>query len=189
MILIIPPTVSAQVESLPFDFRAFKATRIHPKSDPCLMAALNRLYEDSPSFRVMLARFEKEEPKVILHFECMEERTLGFLLIETTSDNYLITVGVQGKLARLGFDSLEPWLGLLLFGLFEICHKDGVVETKTSHYVFDSSTESHMWNYQQELRKELGKANSQPKLNLAPNGILLYRTLVLGQRYDLGVQN
>ena len=189
MIPIIPPGASAQVESLPFDFGTFKATRVHPKSDPTLIAALNRLYEDSPSFRVMLARFAKEEPKVVLYFECMEEKTLGLLLIKNTSENYLITVCVQGKLARLGFDSIEPWLGSLLFGLVEICHKDGVIESKTSYYVFDSSTESHMWNYQQELRKELGKANSLPKLNLAPNGMLLYRTLVLGQRYDLGVQN
>jgi hypothetical protein len=178
------PPVTDQPAAQAFDYNAFKLGHVHLKSDPSLLAALDRLYQDSPSFRILLARFATEQPKVILHFEPIEEPSFGMLIIQKTNDNYLITLGVQTKPRRLGLDSAEPWLGLILYGLFEISRKDGVFQVSEHRYLFHRSVESHMWNYQQNLRGELRTAGTEPRLVLTGNGKLLYQSVVLRKRYD-----
>jgi hypothetical protein len=184
ILLTPPPTVTVQADIQPFDLNAYNTTHIHPQSEPSLRAALSRLYQDVPSFRVLLARYATEHSNVMLNLQLTEERSFGSLVVDAIPNGYVISVVVQGKPARIGLDSLEPWLGSTLYGLFEISHEAKVLETLPNRYIFESSVLAHMWNYQDELRRALRKANSEPKLVLTGNGKLIYRTLVLRKRSD-----
>lgn len=181
MIPLLVPAVILQAEAQPFDFEKFKASRIHRESDPELMAALNRLYQDSPSFRQLLARFAKDQPNIILLLKPIEKKVYGSLGIIKLVDGYIVIVGVQTRLAKSGVDSLEPWLGFLVYGLLEISNKDGVIAQNQTSFLFNPSVEKRMWKFQLELRHELAQAGTRPKLKLNSDGEHLYRTLVLGE--------
>lgn len=170
MFFFAPPPIIHQIDAPLFDFEHFKATRVHPKSDPELMTALNRLYADCPSFRDLLASFEKEQPTIHILLIPMERNTLGSLKVDKIANGYLITVYVQNKFTRLGLDSREPWLGSILFALLEITRKDGVFGVSADKFIFTNEIETCAWNFQQKIRSELNRANQKPKLKLAKNG-------------------
>ena len=146
-----PPPIIHQIEAPLFDFEHFKATRVHPKSNPELMKAFNRLYADCPSFRDLMANLAKEQPTIHILLLPMEKNTFGTLKVDKIATGYLITVFVQNKFTRLDLDSREPWLGSILFALLEITRKDGVFGISHNKFIFTNEIETCAWNFQQKL--------------------------------------
>ena len=178
------PYIQIQNDVKVFDFEFFKSTRVHPDSDHKLQLALARLYQDCPTFRVMISDFSKEQSNISLLLTTTVKRTFGTVQIDKTPNGYLITVFTQTKLANAGFDSIEPWLGSILFALLEFTRRDGVQKISPNRYLFDDKIEASMWFFQQKIRDELKKSKTIPKLKIADNGKVLYNVTILKSRID-----
>ena len=183
MILLpfLPPAALVQAEARPFDFAAWKLAHVDPQSNPALVAALDRLHQDCPGFRAMLAAFAADQPRTSVLLGTMTERSYGQLGIVKVQDGFLIHVGVQAKLVDLGFDSYEPWLGSLLFALAEVSRADNVVQRKDQNYRFNSHVQDVFWSAQTSLRIEFEKAPSAARPRLTLNYRDLFKHYVLGR--------
>jgi hypothetical protein len=173
----VGPRVAGQ--DAPFDFAAFKSTRIHVQSEPALLAALDRLHQDSPTFRGILAELATTQKNLCLLLRTTEEVTIGDLEVRPVPGGYILVVSVQAKIARLRRDSLEPWLGFLLAGLLEVSKSGNVVPETAYTYTFSLPVQKAMWETQKVLRRELKAANTKPRLILAVSGLGAYKNYLL----------
>jgi hypothetical protein len=172
-----PPLTTPQPQA--FDWANFKATRLHPQSDPALRMALDRLFQDCPSFRALLAAFAGDQPSVRLLLETTEEKDYGGFVLHRTAGDYLIRVKVQARLVDLGYDSFEPWLGSLLFVLADLCRGRDVTQLSNGNWLLDPSAEATFWKNQRWLRLELNRATTKPRLKLTLHLMNQYGVFVL----------
>lgn len=181
MLLLTPALVLAPLPpDSAFDFDQFRSTRLRSDSSPELVQALVRLYQDSPAFAALLGRLAREEPKVTLSLLKTEDKTFGTLVVKRTPDSYHITLGVQTRLARLGLDAAEPWLAALVFALREVCRNERAHYLADGNYRFTPEVAEKSARFQDEVRVELKRANSLPRLVLDPFWPRAFRRHVLG---------
>lgn len=182
MLFLALPLLAGQVQVQPqaFDYAAFKATRLDPRSDPALVKALDRLYLDCPSIRAMLAGFATAHPLVILGLGTFEEKDYGRLVVHRTAERYLIEVQAQSRLVVLGYDSIEPWLGSLLFVLDEVCNGTDLTSLADGNWLLPPNSQATFWKHQRGLRVELNAAATQPRLRLTMRLMYQYAVFVHG---------
>lgn len=180
MLLLALPMPASQVQTQAFDYTAFKAAHLDPRSDPALVKALDRLQQDCPSFRTMLAAFSQAQPLVTLCLGTTEVPDYGRFIVHRTADRYLIEVLVQSRLVTLGYDSYEPWLGSLLFVLNEVCNGADLTRQGNGRWLLPPNAQATFWKNQRWLRLELNAATSTPRLKLTLHLMNQYATFVLG---------
>jgi hypothetical protein len=112
----------------------------------------------------------------------MAEKSFGAIDIQVGPKGYLFVISIQSKLMKLHLDSMEPWVGSMMYCLLEISRQNLVLPITENHFIFNKMLQTRMWNYQRELRKELRMAPSRPKLKLAPDGQVYYRRFILEER-------
>lgn len=173
----LPPAVTAKAPM--DDLDAFISASIDPRSDPEVLTAIARLCKDAASFRVLLNEFSREQPNSKLIFKSTTDKTFGSIDFQTMNKGYLFVISVQSKLTRLHLDSLEPWVGSMIYCLHEMSRQDLLLPMAENNFVFNKMLQARMWNYQRELRKELRVANSQPKLKLATDGQAYFKRFIL----------
>lgn len=162
------------------DFTQFRDNRVLRDSSPELVQAFERLHQDSPAFATLVARFSREEPEVTLSLLKTEEKTFGTLVVKRTHGSYHITLGVQHRLARLGMDAVEPWLAALFFALREVCRNERAHYLAEGAYQFTPEIAETSARFQDEVRVELKRATTLPRLVLDPFWPRAFRRHVLG---------
>ena len=188
MLCLALPLLVGQVQAQPFDYAAFKAAHLDPRSDPALVRALDRLYLDSPTLRTMLAGFAKAHPLVILGLGTTEAKDYGLLVVHRTAERYLIEVLVQSRLVVLGYDSYEPWLGSLLFVLDEVCNGADLTSLADGNWLLPANSQTTFWKNQHWLRLELAAATTQPRLRLTNRLMYLYAVFVHGPQVPVALK-
>lgn len=170
----------AQVPPAPFGFSESQAQRIRPDTEPHLLAALNRLYADAPSFRTLLEDFTRAEPDISLLFLSTEAKTPGTLVLRPLGQGYQVTLFVQTKLVRLNLDAYEPWLASILFCLREVCRSDRAHLVVGGEYRISPDVLNRSARFQETIRSELKRAPSLPPLRLDAFWPRSYRRHVMG---------
>lgn len=162
------------------DVTQFRETRLLRDSAPELIQAFERLNRDSPSFANLMTEFSREQPEVTLSLLKTEDKTFGTLVVKRTPGSYHITLGVQSKLARLGMDAVEPWLAAIVFALREVCRNERAHYPAQGNYRFTPEVAEKSARFQDEVRVELKRATTLPRLVLDPFWPRAFRRHVLG---------
>lgn len=181
MLFLTPALVAPELPpGASFDFAQFRDTRLLRDSSPELIRAFERLHQDSPTFAALVARFAREEPEITLSLLKNEGKTFGTLVVKRTPGSYHITLGVQTKLARLGMDAVEPWLAALVFALREVCRNERAHYLAEGNFQFTPEVTEKSARFQDEVRIELKRSTSLPRLVLDPFWPRAFRRHVLG---------